>query len=256
MMKKSILRKLKLGMALAVVTVAAAAITPPVTALAFNVTPIEMVEMYTTSGTPVYATPDVLSPVVVYLDRFTNVRVFGITDNGFYQVDLNGTYYIPGPYMVSRIEPEKTEKQKALDDLEDFTDAYRMQLEFMESYSEKFALIDVTGDGIPEIFDDAGREIYTYYNERPVMMYYSENPVTFYYSKNDNKLLGKYTWNKKEIWEVYNKDVSLLPWGQFKCISTNASPYTGHATAISREYTNNAETRADLYNILKKILSL
>ncbi len=126
----------------------------------------------------------------------------------------------------------------------------------MESYCEDFALIDVTGDGIPEIFDDAGREIYTYYDERPVMIYYSDYPVTFYYSKNDNKLMGKYTWNKKEIWEVYNKDVSLLPWGQFKCISTNASPYKDHAVAVSREYKNDAETRADLYNILKKILSL
>ncbi|MDE7479261.1 MAG: hypothetical protein K2M91_15220 [Lachnospiraceae bacterium] len=254
--KGFILHKLKLGAALVAAAAAVAVMKPPVTALAFNVTPIEMVEMYATSATPVYATPDVFSPVVVYLDRFTNVRVYGITDNGFFQVDLNGTYYIPGPYMVSRIEPEKTEKQKALDDLEDFTAAYRMQLEFMESYSEKFALIDVTGDGIPEIFDDAGKEIYTYYNERPVMIYYSEYPLTFYYSKNNNKLLGKYKWNDKEIWEVYNKDVSLLPWGQFKCISTDASPYKGNATAISREYTNNAETRADLYNILKEKLSL
>lgn len=253
---KPILRKLKTGLALAAVTAAVVVMAPPALACAFHVTPIEMVEMYTTSGTPVYAAPDVFSPVVVYLDRFTNVRVYGITDNGFFQVDLNGTFYIPGPFMVSRIEPEKTEKQKALDDLEDFTAAYRTQLEYMESYSEKFALIDVTGDGVPEIFDDAGREIYTYYGERPVMMYYSENPVTFYYSKKDNILLGKYTWNKKDIWEVYSKDVSLLPWGQFKCISTYASPYTGNATAVSREYVNNAETRADLYNILKKILSL
>lgn len=249
-------KSIKKYIALAAVLAAFVAIKPPATAYAFNVMPIEVVEMYSTSATPVYATPDLFSPVVVYLDRFTNVRVNGITDNGFFQVDLNGNYYIPGPYMVSQIEPAKTEKQKALDDLEDFAAAYRMQLEFMESYSEKFALIDVTGDGIPEIFDDAGREIYTYYNERPVMMYYSDNPVTFYYSKKDNKLLGKYKWNKKEIWEVYNKDVSLLPWGQFKCVSTVASPYTGNATAISREYTNNAETRADIYNILKKILSL
>lgn len=254
--QKSYLGMIKLCMALAAVIAIAMAVKPPATAYAFNVTPIDVVEMYSTSATPVYAVPDLFSPVVVYLDRFTNVRVNGITDNGFFQVDLNGNYYIPGPYMVAQIEPAKTEKQKALDDLEDFAAAYRMQLEFMESYSERFALIDVTGDGIPEIFDDAGREVYTYYNERPVMMYYSDNPVTFYYSKKDNKLLGKYTWNKKEIWEVYNKDVSLLPWGQFKCVSTVASPYTGNATAISRDYTNNAETRADIYNILKKILSL
>lgn len=236
--------------------VAAVFLQKPATSFAFNVTPVSVVEMYSTSGTPVYAAPDVFSPVVVYLDRFTNVRVNGITDNGFYRVDLNGTYYIPGPFMVSQIEPAKTEKQKALEDLQDFADAYRMQLEFMDSYSPRFALVDVTGDGIPEIFDDAGREIYTYYNERPVMMYYTENPVTFYYSKKDNILLGKYTWNKNEIWEVYNKDVSLLPWGQFKCVSTVASPYKDNAAAISREYTNNAETRADIYNILKKILSL
>lgn len=254
-MKKLILRKLKLGIILAAAIAAIVVMRPPATALAFNVTPIQMVEMYTTSGTPVYATPDMLSPVVVYLDRFTNVRVYGITDNGFFQVDLNGTYYIPGPFMVTRIQPEKTEKQKALDDLDDFTEAYRIQLEQMESYSSNFALVDVTGDGIPEIFDADGKEIYTYYDKRVVMIYYSENPVKFYYSKNENKLLGKYTWNKKDIWEVYYKDTSLLPWGQFKCVGTATSP-TENAPAITRDYTNNAETRADLHDILKKKLSL
>ncbi|MDE5699084.1 MAG: hypothetical protein K2I96_17035 [Lachnospiraceae bacterium] len=253
--KGSILRKLKLCAALVAAAASVAVMKPPTTALAFNVTPIEMVEMYTTSGTPVYATPDVFSPVVVYLERFTNVRVYGITDNGFYQVDLNGTFYIPGPFMVSQIQPAKTEKQKALEDLEDFAEAYRMQLEFMESYSSSFALVDVTGDGIPEIFDAEGKEIYTYYDKRPVMIYYSENPVKFYYSKNENKLLGKYTWNKKDIWEVYYRDTSLLPWGQFKCIGVATSP-TKDAPVITRDYTNNAETRADLYNILKNKLSL
>ncbi len=245
---------------LAAVFIAAMFCKPPATAFAFNVTPINMVEMYTTSGTPVYAVPDVFSPVVIYLDRFVNVRVYGITDNGFFQVDLNGTFYIPGPYMVSQISEAKTEKQKALENLGDFAEAYRILLEQMASYSENFALIDVTGDGIPELFDASGKEIYTYYNEpdneRAVMMYYSEYPVTFYYSKKDNVLLGKYTWNKNEIWEVYAKDVSLLPWGQFKCISTAASSFKGNATSISREYKNDAETRADLYNILKKILEL
>ncbi len=253
--KKTIVHQLRSGMALAVILAAVVLLDPPATAYAFNVTPIEMVEMYTTSGTPVYATPDVFSPVVVYLERFTNVRVYGITDNGFYQVDLNGTFYIPGPFMVSQIQPAKTEKQKALEDLEDFADAYRMQLEFMESYSGTFALVDVTGDGIPELFDAEGKEIYTYYDKRPVMIYYSENPVKFYYSKKENKLLGKYTWNKKDIWEVYYKDTSLLPWGQFKCIGVATTP-TKDAPVVTRDYTNNAETRADLYNILKNKLSL
>ena len=254
-MKKFMRHRFKIGMMLAVVTAIFVMIKTPATAYAFNVTPITMVEMYTTSGTPVYATPDVLSPVVVYLDRFINVRVYGITDNGFFQVDLNGTYYIPGPYLVSQIQPAKTEKQKALDELDDFVEAYRMQLEMMESYSSNFALVDVTGDGIPEIFDAEGKEIYTYYDKRPVMIYYSEYPVKFYYSKQENKLLGKYTWNKNDIWEVYYKDTSLLPWGQFRCMSVATSP-TENAPAITRDYTNNSETRADLHNILKKMLSL
>lgn len=239
----------------AAVLIIIGALRTPSQAHALNIIPMSM-ELYSTSGTPVYAAPDVFSQIVVYLDRFTNVRVTGITENGFYQVDLNGAYYIPGVYLVTQIEPAKTAKQLALEDLGDFAQAYRTQLEMMESYSETFALKDVTGDGVPEIIDAAGREIYTYYNERAVMMYYSDYPVTFYYSKNDNKLLGKYKWNDKEIWEVYNKDVTLLPWGQFKCVSTAASAYTGNASTISRDYTNDAETRADMYEILREILSL
>lgn len=127
-----------------------------------------------------------------------------------------------------------------------------MQLEFMESYSTSFALTDVTGDGIPEIFDTAGKEIYTYYEGHPVMIYYSERPVEFYYSKNANKLYGKYKWNDKNIWEVYYKDVNVLPWGQFKCCATAES--ASGASSITRDYTNNEDTRNDLYNILHKII--
>lgn len=227
----------------------------PLRTHALSITPVD-VKMYSTSGTPVYAAPDVYANVVVYLERFVNVTVTGITDNGFYRVDLNGDYYIPGPYLVSKIEAEKTEKQKALENLGKFAEAYCIQLEHMESYSTSFALLDVTGDGMPELFDLNGKEIYTYYNERAVMLYYSEYPVTFYYDKKDNVLLGYYKWNGTDIWEVYYRDTSLLPWGQFKCYTTNAGAYKPNATAVSREYTNNAETRADMYNILKGKLSL
>ena len=108
------------------------------------------VKMYTTSGTPVYAAPDLNSTIVVYLERFVNVTVTGITDNGFYRVNLNGDYYIPGPYLISSVQPDKTEKQKSLDNLDKFTKAYQNQLELMKGYSSAFALLDVTGDGIPE----------------------------------------------------------------------------------------------------------
>lgn len=227
----------------------------PATSYAYNVTQTD-VKMYTTSGTPVYASPDIQSAVVVWLERFVNVTVTGITDNGFYRVNLNGDYYIPGPYLVNSIETAKTEKQKALENLDKFTKAYQNQLELMKDYSTAFALLDVTGDGIPELFDLSGQEIYTYYGERAVMLYYSEYPVTFYYDKKDNKLLGKYTWNSTEIWEVYMLDTSLLPWGQLRCYTTDASAYKSNATAVSHSYTNDADTRAGMYDILKSLLSL
>jgi hypothetical protein len=213
--------------------------------------------MYSTSGTPVYAEPNVLSNIVMYLDRFVNIRVTGITDTGFYQVDIGGTYYIPGTYMIASTQESKTEKQKALDNLDTFAKAYINQLEQMQDYEDtSFALKDVTGDGVPELISGDNREIYTYYNERAVMIYYSENPITLYYSSKDNKLIGKYTWNSNEYWEVYNKDTTLLPWGQFKCVSSNASSYKDNATEISEDYTNDADTRGQMYEILKGILEL
>jgi hypothetical protein len=226
----------------------------PSTAYASSITPVE-VNMYTTSGTPVYATPDVFTNIVTYIDRFVCVRVTGITDNGFYQVDIGGTYYIPGPYMVLSIEAEKTEKQKALENLAKFSKAYVNQLNQMTKYEDtSFALIDVTGDGVPELISGDNTEIYTYYNERAVMIYYSANPIDLYYSKKDNKLLGKYTWLGSDIWEVYNKDTSLVPWGQFKCISTDASAYKKNAVEIETGYTNDYDTRKGMYSILKGIL--
>lgn len=227
----------------------------PITTYALSVTPVN-VKMYTTSGTPVFATPDLYSSVVVYIERFVNVTVTGITDNGFYQVDLNGNYYIPGPYLVGQIEPVKTEKQKVLENLEKFAEAYRIQLEQMTSYSTSFGLLDVTGDGIPELFDLSGKEIYTYHDGRAVMIYYSEYPLAFYYSKKDNVLLGKYTWNKNEIWEVYFKDTSLFSWGQIKCFSTDASLYKKNATAVPHSYVNDDSTRNGMYSILKDIMEI
>jgi hypothetical protein len=186
-----------------------------------------------------------------------NIRVTGITDTGFYQVDIGGTYYIPGTYMIASTQESKTEKQKALDNLDKFSQAYVNQLEQMKDYENtSFALKDVTGDGVPELISGDNKEIYTYYNERTVMIYYSSNPITLYYSGKDNKLIGKYTWNSKELWEVYTKDTTLLPWGQFKCVSSDASLYKGNATEISEDYTNDADTRGQMYEILKGILEL
>ena len=253
---KKIRKRLLFATALLVVAIA---FTMPAQAHAFYIIPMQM-EMYSTSATPIYAAPDVFTPVVTYLDRFLNVRVTGITDNGFFVVDLNGTYYIPGMYLVTKVEEEKSASQKAHENLDEVTEIYRRQLEMMEGYCKNFALKDVTGDGVPELIDEAGKEIYSYYDDgdhrRLVMLYYSENPVTFYYSKNNNKLLGKYRWKDKDYWEVYTKDTTFVPWGQFRCVSTDASAYTGNATAIERDRENNQETRNDLYNILHELLGL
>lgn len=250
-----VVKRLSKILLFSIVLVIVLSVKGPAKAYAFNVTSVDMA-MYATSGTPVYATPDISSKVVVYIDRHCGVKVTGITDNGFYRVDLNGAYYIPGPYMVASVTTEKTQKQIALENLKKYAEAYKICLEHMSGYSTSFGLKDVTGDGIPEIFDKAGQEIYTYHNERMVMLYYSPNVTTFYYSAKDNVLIGKYTWNGTNIWEVYNKDTSILPWGQFKCVSTAASAYQKNATEITREYTNDEATRNNMYNILKGIMSL
>lgn len=254
-MSRFLWKNKKLTAILLLVCMISCSLLPATHSHALSITQVDT-KMYTTSGTPVYATPDVYASVVTYLNRFTNVTVTGITDNGFYRIDLGGDYYIPGPYLVISLSTAKTEKQIALENLDKFTTAYQIQLEQMASYSSTFALLDVTGDGVPEILDCNGQEIYGYYDERAVMLYYSEYPLTFYYNKNDNKLLGKYTWNSTEIWEVYTLDQSLLAWGQFKCYTTDASAYKGSATAVAHSYTNDADTRAALYDTLKGLLDL
>lgn len=223
-------------------------------AFALNIIPYEA-QMYTTSGTPVFAVPDVCSKVVVYMDRFINVNVTGITENGFYQIDLNGKYYVPGAYLISQVNPAQTDKQKALEALKEIAFAYQIQLEQMSSYSSAFGLLDITGDGIPELFDSNKKEIYTYHNGHSVMLYYSEFANEFYYSKKDNVLVGKYYWNNKEICEVFYRDTSLLPWGQLQCYTTDATPYAKNLTYVSIPYANDASNRENLYNILYNIVS-
>lgn len=223
-------------------------------AFALHIIPYET-KMYTTSGTPVFAVPDVTSNVVVFMDRFVNVTVTGITENGFYQIDLNGKYYVPGIYLIPQVNPAKTDKEKALEELKEIAAAYQIQLEQMESYSPSFGLLDVTGDGIPELFDSNKKEIYTYYEGRSVMLYYAEYANEFYYSPKDNVLVGKYYWNNKEMCEVFYRDTSLLPWGQLYCYTTDASAYAKNLTYVSMPYTNDASNRGNLYNTLYAIVS-
>lgn len=218
-----------------------------------NVTPY-VAKMYSTSGTPVYAQPDIYTPIVVIIERFVQINVTGITNNGFFQVDLGGTFYIPGPFLVSKVTPDKTKKQIALEQIDDFTLAYTELLEQLEPTIPAYTLMDITGDGVPELLLSNKKEIYTYYDKHPVVVYYCQEPTNHYYNKKTNTFLGKYNWLNNDVWEVYYLDTGLLPWGQLKCFSTDASAYKGDAKPVEYNYSNNASTRADIKRILTDML--
>lgn len=58
--------------------------------------------LYSNENTKVYKQPDLNSGVVTAIAKDVPVNVTGITSNGWFQVSLNGTYYIPGDGLVSK----------------------------------------------------------------------------------------------------------------------------------------------------------
>lgn len=52
--------------------------------------------LYSVSGTRVYNYPDFDSTIVTSIQANIPVEVVGVTSNGWFQVNLNGKYYIPG----------------------------------------------------------------------------------------------------------------------------------------------------------------
>lgn len=52
--------------------------------------------LYSNSRTVVYARPDMSADIVTSIKAGVPVKVTGITSNGWFQVSLEGTYYIPG----------------------------------------------------------------------------------------------------------------------------------------------------------------
>lgn len=53
--------------------------------------------MYTNAETVIYAEADLSGEIVLtYVDSNLPVKVIGITDNGFFKIDINGVYYVPG----------------------------------------------------------------------------------------------------------------------------------------------------------------
>lgn len=58
--------------------------------------------LYSNENTKVYRQPDITSEVVTAIAKDVPVNVTGITSNGWFQVSINGTYYIPGDGLVSK----------------------------------------------------------------------------------------------------------------------------------------------------------
>lgn len=56
--------------------------------------------LYSVKGTTVYNYPDVNATVVTNIEAGVPVEVLGVTSNGWFQVNINGKYYIPGSGLV------------------------------------------------------------------------------------------------------------------------------------------------------------
>lgn len=60
--------------------------------------------LYSIKGTSVYNYPDLNATIVTTLQANLPVEVLGVTSNGWFQVDINGKYYIPGSGLVATQE--------------------------------------------------------------------------------------------------------------------------------------------------------
>lgn len=59
--------------------------------------------LYTLSPAPVYAQPDLALAPIITIDANLPVQVTGITSNGWFQIALNGTYYVTGDKLVASV---------------------------------------------------------------------------------------------------------------------------------------------------------
>lgn len=75
--------------------------TQTVYAAEFTVTEKNAV-LYSNDNTKVYTKPDVNSNVVTTIAKDLPVQVTGITSNGWFRINLNGTYYVPGYGLISK----------------------------------------------------------------------------------------------------------------------------------------------------------
>lgn len=221
-------------------------------ALAYNILPVEGIYNYKTIyGAYVYDTPVIGAKTFDYLDVYTDLDVTGVTDTGFFQIKIKERIgYVSGLFVeISNKYPVGEEARKEA--FKKIADAFNMQLETSSKYIPEFGIKDITGDGFPELIAANGKEIYSYFNEKPVMIYYSDIPKTFYYNKNLRLVLSGYSYGNKTLNEVLTMDYSVLPWGQLTCFLPGlAGQDIKTYSQITYNYTNNEETREKLGEIL------
>lgn len=70
-------------------------------AVEFTVTESKAV-LYTNGSIKVYKQPDINSGVVTVIAQDIPVNVTGVTSNGWFQISLNGTYYVQGDGLISK----------------------------------------------------------------------------------------------------------------------------------------------------------
>lgn len=70
---------------------------------AYTVTACKAI-MYTNAKAVVYASPDFQSLIVTAIAPNLPVEVIGITSNGWFQIELKGTYYIPGYGLEEKLD--------------------------------------------------------------------------------------------------------------------------------------------------------
>lgn len=68
-------------------------------AVEFTTTPVSK-ELYTSANTRIFTQPDGEAAPVLTLGAGIPVLVTGITSNGWYQINVNGTYYVPGNELM------------------------------------------------------------------------------------------------------------------------------------------------------------
>lgn len=211
------------------------------------------VTFYTKPATPYFASPDLYSGIIGYLDKNLPVHVTGFTDNNFFRIDLGTTVYIPVSYLMTTLNP-KSEDTQEKEMIKDYADAYVMILEQQQGICEEFGLQDITGDDVPELILD-NKQVYTYYMKRPMLIYYNmDDKCTLYYSKGDNLFSAKVKYNGDSHWELYTLNKAIVPYGNFQCTNTDISPYKNRIKEIKFPFDNDADDRGDVYDHLYHLL--